>query len=125
MLNKKAQTQIGKTVEKGAIVVILVVVLFLIFAALVPEAQVAGDSLNISNRCASVGCFFNETDNGLTSLNCRENSSNTSFGCPNSIGTSGIPLSGLFGGSGIVFLLIMVGLLLIILKAVMPKKGKK
>ena len=123
MLNKKAEMQIGKTVEKGAILVILVVVLSLIFAQLVPEAQTAGDSLNESNRCEALGCFFNTTDNSLTASDCRENSTNVSFQCPNAVG-DGIPLSGLFKGSGIVFLLIMVFLLLTILKVVMPKAKK-
>ena len=125
MLNKKAQMQISKTVEKGAILVIIVVVLFLIFAALVPEAQTAGDSLNESNRCSSVGCFYNTTtasQSGLTG-DCANNISGERLRCSDAIG-EGIPLSGLFGGSGIVFLLIMVFLLLTILKIVMPT-GKK
>ena len=45
MLNKKAQS-LGRKVEKGAISVILIVVLFMLYSELVPEVQTAGDTLN-------------------------------------------------------------------------------
>ncbi len=126
MLNKKAQT-LNKKIEAGAIVIITVVVLFLVFAVLVPEAQTAGDSLNVSNRCADVGCSYNTTEAGgdPSILGCRINSSlqGNATACPNVLG-EGIPLSSLFGGGGIVFLLIMVFLLLMIFRTVLPK-GKK
>ena len=117
--------QIGKTVEKGAILVIIVVVLFLIFAALVPEAQTAGDSLtvNISNRCINAGCDYNATDTSNSTIDCKADSSVNASRCLKTI-KDAIPLSSLFGGSGIVFLLIMVFLLLTILKTVLPKKEK-
>ena len=122
--NKKAQT-LGKKIEAGAIIIIIVVVLFLIYAEMVPEAQTAGDKLNDSNRCEAVGCYYNTTtsaESGLTA-DCANNNSPSSLQCANNLG-SGIPLGGLFRASGIVFLIIMVGLLIIILKTVLPK-GKK
>ncbi len=64
--------------------IVLVVVLFLMFAQLVPEAQTAGNSLN----------------------------------------ASGVPLGTLFTGQGVMILLIMVGLLLTVLKAVLPSSKK-
>ncbi len=81
--NKKGQ--IGNKVTEAITAIILVVVLFLMFAQLVPEAQTAGNTLN----------------------------------------ASGVPLGSLFTSDGVVILLIMVGLLLVVLKAVLPGKSKK
>ncbi len=82
MKNKKGQ--ISSRVTSAVEAIILIVVLFLLFADLVPEAQTAGDSLN----------------------------------------SSGVPLGSLFTGSGVVILLIMVGLLLTVLKVVLPGSKK-
>lgn len=81
-IGKKAQ--IGTRVTSAVEAIILVVVLFLLFADLVPEAQSAGDTLN----------------------------------------ASGVPLGSLFTSSGVVILLIMVGLLLVVLRVVMPGSRK-
>ncbi len=81
-LNKKGQ--IGSKVTEAVTAIILVVVLFLMFAELVPEAQTAGNTLN----------------------------------------KSGVPLGTLFTGNGVMILLIMVGLLLTILKVVLPSSKK-
>ena len=80
--NKKGQ--ISARVTSAVEAIVLVVVLFLLFAQLVPEAQSAGNQLN----------------------------------------ASGVPLGTLFTGSGVVILLIMVGLLLTVLKVVMPGSRK-
>lgn len=80
--NKKGQITTRVTTAVEAI--ILVVVLFLLFADLVPEAQAAGNTLN----------------------------------------ASGVPLGSLFSGTGVMILLIMVGLLLTVLKVVMPGSRK-
>ena len=82
MKNKKGQ--ISGRVTSAVEAIILIVVLFLLFADLVPEAQTAGNELN----------------------------------------ASGVPLGSLFTGSGVVILLIMVGLLLTVLKVVMPGSRK-
>ncbi len=81
-LNKKGQ--IAGKVTESITAIILVVVLFLMFAELVPEAQTAGNTLN----------------------------------------ASGVPLGSLFTGSGVMILLIMVGLLLTVLAVVLPKSKK-
>ena len=78
--NKKAQ--ISSRVTSAVEAIILIVVLFLLFADLVPEAQSAGNSLN----------------------------------------ASGVPLGTLFTGSGVVILLVMVGLLLTVLSVVLPRR---
>ncbi len=78
LISKKAQ--IGRNVTAAVEAIILIVVLFLLFADLVPEAQAAGNTLN----------------------------------------SSGVPLGSLFTGTGVVILLVMVGLLLTVLRVVMP-----
>lgn len=80
MKNKKGQ--ISSRVTSAVEAIILIVVLFLLFADLVPEAQSAGNSLN----------------------------------------ASGVPLGTLFTGSGVVILLVMVGLLLTVLSVVLPRR---
>jgi len=70
------------TIINGAIYAIVgVIVLFYLYANLVPEAQSAGDELN----------------------------------------ESGVPLGNLFVSGGFVFILVMVGLLLVIVRLAMPK----
>jgi hypothetical protein len=60
--------------------IVLLVVLFKLYAALVPEAQDAGDELN----------------------------------------ASGVPLGGLFTGSGVVFIIIMAALVISVVLAFLP-----
>lgn len=62
--------------------IIGLVLLFKLYAVLVPEAQTAGDELN----------------------------------------TAGVPLGSLFTANGIVFLIVMVGLLIVVIRSVMGKK---
>ena len=81
---KDKRGQISGRVTSAVEAIILIVVLFLLFADLVPEAQAAGNELN----------------------------------------ASGVPLGTLFTGGGVVILLIMVGLLLTVLKVVMPGSRK-
>jgi len=59
---------------------ILLVVLFELYAELVPEAQDAGDTLN----------------------------------------QSGVPLGNLFGGTGVIFVIIMAALIILVVKAFLP-----
>jgi len=80
--NRKGQ--IGAKVTSAVTAIILVVVLFLMFAELVPEAQTAGNTLN----------------------------------------ATGVPLGSLFTGSGVMILLIMVGLILTVLRVVLPSSKK-
>ncbi len=81
---KDRRGQISGRVTSAVEAIILIVVLFLLFADLVPEAQSAGNELN----------------------------------------ASGVPLGALFTGTGVVILLIMVGLLLTVLRVVMPGSRK-
>jgi hypothetical protein len=78
----KAGKLTTQTLNTAIIAIILVVVLFKLYAVLVPEAQTAGDELN----------------------------------------ASGVPFGSLFTGGGLVFVLIMVALLIVIVRAFMPGK---
>ena len=66
-------------------VVLGIIILFLVLAALIPQAQDAGDTL-----CSS-----------------------------------GVPLGSLFAGNGVVFIILMAGVLLSIFAAIWYKKSKK
>ena len=125
MKNKKGQITLNKKIEAGAIIIIIVIVLFQLFASFMPEAQSAGDKLTDEGRCNDVGCFFNTTAPSGEISGCRINSSTQGNATACNIPLNeGIPLGNLFGGNGIVFLLLMIGLLLLILRTVLPK-GKK
>ena len=119
--------QIGKKINTIVIIIVSIVVLFQLFATLVPEAQTAGETLSDTSVCNNAGCFFNDTAHSTPSgqfLGCRDNSSieGNATGC--TVALQNIPLSSLFGSSGIVILLLMVFLFLGALKIVMPKSKK-
>ncbi len=87
--NKLLKSKAGKlstsTLNTAILAIILLVVLFQVYAELVPEAQTAGDTL------------------------CN----------------SGVPLGGLFNGTGVVFVIIMAALLILVVVSFMPSKGGK
>jgi len=78
-MNKRGKLSTGM-LNTAILGIVLVVVLFQLYATLVPEAQSAGDTLN----------------------------------------SSGVPFGSLFGGSGVVFIIIMVSLLIVIVKSFLP-----
>ena len=103
-------------VNKAIITILVIVLLFSIYSAIIPEAQTAGDEMNDSNRCTDVGCYYNITD-----PYCHVNTTNATV-CQ--APAYSIPLSGLFSSSGIVFLIIMAALLVFLVKGLLAK-GKK
>ena len=115
-LVKDKKAQIGKRIEGIVGIIITVVVLFLIFASIVPEAQTGGDRF-VSDACGDAGCAFDTT----TRL-CDINSSIEGDGivCPNAVNSP--PLASIFSGSGIIILLLMVFLFIMIIKLVLPKR---
>lgn len=72
------------TINTAILSIVLLVVLFKLYASLVPEAQAAGNQLN----------------------------------------ASGAPLGSLFSGSGIVFIIIMLALLLVVIRSFLTEGGK-
>lgn len=88
------------------VILISIVIILAVSEVIIPEAQSAGDSLNETNQCARVGCLFN-TSNNVCQVGVDDSS-----GC--GVNTT-VPLSGLFSGGGVVFVIIMASILLIIL----------
>jgi len=118
LLNNK-KGQIREKINTVITIIISVVVLFAIFAGLVPEAQTAGDEFSDETKCGEAGCFFNST----LSPTCVINSSQTGTGaCTNAVET--IPIASVFGSQGIIILLLMVFLFIGIIRIVMPKSRK-
>ena len=108
----------GTKIVGGLILgLVLITVLFQVFADIIPEAQAAGNALNDTNRCEAVGCTFDASE----AIQCRD-ATNTSNVCAESSQT--IPLSGLFVGTGVVFILVMASLLIFVLLALL-RPGKK
>ncbi len=131
--NRKGVSKFNTLIITGFTALILIVIVFSVWASIVPEAQKAGDSMNDSNRCSDVGCFYNNSILTATSASpaCRTNSSpdpavniegDNSSACAS--GDPSIPLASIFGGRGIAILLIMLIALFIAIKTVL-KPGKK
>ncbi len=101
----------------GGVVLGLIVltVLFSVLADMIPVAQSAGNAMNDTNVCEAVGCSFNATE----AVQCRD-ATNNSVVC--SEGSSSIPLSGLFTGTGVVFIIVMAFFLLLVVTALLTRK---
>ncbi len=106
-------------INTAILVIVLLVVLFQIYAAVIPEAQAAGNLMNDSNRCVDVGCFYNVSE--ITGAVCLVNSTETVSGALCG-GADSIPLASLFSGTGIVFIIIMAALFILVIKSFMKSK---
>jgi len=95
-----------------------VIVIFTLAGNILPTAQVTGDQLNADNQanCLAVGCYWNQTGGDQ----CVNVSTAPSGDCATT--PPKVPLASLFGSSGIVFLLLAVGLLLFVIARVKLKK---
>ena len=115
-----AMSKKGKITTATATTIVLtimvIVILFQVYAEVVPEAQDAGNLMNDSQICTAAGCTFNASGSPST---CQVNTTNTSE-CASSY--SYVPLGGLVAGSGLVFAVIMAGLLIAIIMGVLKKK---
>ena len=106
----KLSTQMINTAILG---IVILVVLFKLYAELVPEAGTVGDEMSDASRCVSDGGgVWNSSD-----VNCRL--SNVS-GTVINANTYEIPLAGLFSSSGLVFIIVMASLVVVVVKAFMP-----
>lgn len=81
LLKSKKGNLSTSTINTAIVAIVLLVVLFLLYAELIPEAQTAGNTLN----------------------------------------SSGVPLGNLFLGDGVVFVVIMAALVILVIKAFLPK----
>ncbi len=107
--NKKGKIS-SATVNTLILAIILLVILFQVYAEIVPEAQTGGNSLNASNQCTDVyGCSYN------ASIPLCETTAASGTPC----GAGAIPLAGLFSGTGVVFVIIMAALIILVVKAFM------
>ena len=108
-------------INKAIITILVVVLLFSIYSAIIPEAQTGGDEMGDAYLCTELGaCILNATAN--ETYPCRL-TANQSLNCTGGQVTS-IPLSGLFSGTGMMFVIIMAGMLFLVIKGILAK-GKK
>ena len=98
-------------------ILISIVVVFYLVSAILPEAQDVGDTFGVDNQynCQAVSCYWN-----ASATDCVSNNSATSTDCTTT--PPKIPLSGLFTGTGVIFLLVSVGVLLWVIALVRKKK---
>lgn len=117
-LVKDKKGQIGKKINSIIGIIITVIVLFLVFANIAPEAQTGGDRF-ISDACSDAGCAFD-----TTTRVCDINSSSEGEGiaCDNPVDSP--PLASIFSGSGIVIILLMIFLFIMIIRMVIPSRKK-
>ena len=122
--NKKGKLSTS-VLNSAILVIVILVVLLSVYSAVVPEAQTAGNSMNDSNRCASVGCSWNDTglleaSQGVTCYNTSTYILPGAAQCPEQ--NTSIPLSGLFSGTGVIFVIVMAALLILVVKGFMSSK---
>lgn len=112
----KLQTSV---VSYAIIGIIILTVLFSVYAAMMPTAQTAGNRFNDSATCSAAGGVYctNLTPNDCYTA-CRNNVSASSP----VIAYNSIPLNTIFSGTGVVFVLVMAALLIIVIKAFISKK---
>ena len=104
------------TATKWTAVIVGLLILFSIASALLPEAQSAGDGLSDTNLCNNNGCFYNATQ----ATPCTASAGDQATACPQ--GTSSFPLSSLFSGTGVLFLIISAALVFLVLGSVYNKR---
>ena len=112
--NKKAKisTALLNSLFLGLIVI---VVLFQVYAAVIPSTQTGGDAMGSASRCAAEGYIWNTSD-----LDCRLDTIDNAT----VIGTGvyDVPLSSLLVSGGVVFTIIMAALIILIVKSAMTSK---
>lgn len=92
--------------------IVAIVVLFSVFATLMPEAQSAAAALNDSTRCTDAGGYY-----AAATGNCQVNATNTT-----AVAYTATPLSSIFGVNGVIFLVIMASLIVVVVKSYIGKK---
>ena len=117
-LLKRKQGKISTAMINTAILsIVLLVVLFQLYASLVPTAQIAGDGLGDEALCGDVSCFYNSSRDTACTANNVTTGDTTACTTVNSV-----PLGSLFAGTGVIFIIIMAALVIIVTKSFMGKK---
>lgn len=103
-----------KIISSAILALIVLVVLFNVYAQIIPEAQGAGDSLGDSARCSAAGGFFNESQSACLNGTNPADTAGVTF--------STIPLSGLFVGTGVVFVIVIAALVVLVVKSLLTQR---
>ena len=108
-------------VSKFAMVLIVAIVGFSLFAALYPEAADAGDGVGEEGLCENNACFYNvsRTGGALGAFVCTPNNEtpqdNTTCTADGYV-SGGFPLASLFAGGGVMFLVLAAVILMLYLR---------
>ena len=104
---------------------VLVVIIFYLVSFILPEAQIAGDSLGSSSAgsCGAVGCVWNSSGSPASCMNMTSIAGDHTDTGDCGTAEPTLPLSSLFASSGIVFILIAIAVLLFVIGR--AKFGKK
>ena len=118
ILQKNKKGKIGMNfVNTVVLTIILITVLFQVYAEVIPEAQTASSSMNDSQICVAASCAYNASYGG-----CQYNSTfqgNATLQCSIQGSDSFIPLSGTLG---VTYVIIMAALLVLVVKSSMGTK---
>ena len=118
MILKNKKGKIGMNfVNTVVLTIILITVLFQVYAEVIPEAQTASSGMNDSQICAAASCAYNTSYGG-----CQYNSTfqgNASHQCSIQGSDSFIPLS---GSLSVTYVIIMAALLVLVVKSAMGTK---
>jgi len=111
MKSKKGKLS-SQMVNTAILGIVILVVLFKLYAELVPEAGTQGDLMTAEGRCGTEGYFWNSS-----AEDCRLSNVTGDVVAP---ADYEIPLGGLFSASGVLFIIIMASLVVVVVKAFMP-----
>ena len=102
-------------IVKYGMIFILVIVGFSLFAALYEPAADAGDRLGDEGMCSNAACFFNDSRT-VTCTNDNTTADDTTGCTASNYYPGGFPLSGLFIGGGLIFLVLAASILMLYIK---------
>jgi len=117
VIGNKGKISFG-IVDKAIIAIIALVLVLNVLAVTVPLAQDSGDELGNEAICESLGCFYNES----VTAECLVSSGIQNETCAGDYEGSKIPLSSFFSPGGLVFIIIMAGFLILIVRSYLSKK---
>lgn len=105
-----------KNLETAMLGILIIVLLFIAYTAIIPTGQSAGDELTDSGTCSKAGGVYNSS----TSV-CQNQTGSTYT----AVDYQDIPLGSLFSGTGgVIFVVVMAALLVLIVRSALPQKKK-